>query len=56
MYTLQVTIAVVLGVVIALFVPGLVWATVIAGLYQIAAKRSEGGILARGSEVPGGAE
>jgi hypothetical protein len=42
MYALQVTIAAVLGVVVALFVPVLVWATVIAGLYQTAAKRSGG--------------
>ena len=56
MYAMQVTIAVVLGVGIGLFVPGLVWATVIAGLYQIAAKRSEGGILARGSGALGRTE
>jgi len=31
----QAVIALVLGIAITLFVPALVWATVIAGLYQI---------------------
>jgi hypothetical protein len=31
----QAVVALVLGIVITLFVPALVWATVIAGLYQI---------------------
>lgn len=56
MYTVQVTSAVVLGVVIALFVPGLVWATVIAGLYQTAAKRNAGETLARTSVMRGRTE
>ncbi len=56
MYSVQGTIAVVLGVVISLFVPGLVWATVIAGLYQTATKRSEGEILAPASGALGGTE
>jgi hypothetical protein len=29
------TLALVIGIVVVLFVPALVWATVIAGLYQI---------------------
>jgi hypothetical protein len=32
---LQTGVALVLGLVVALFVPALVWATVIAGLYQM---------------------
>lgn len=31
----QAVVALVIGIVIVLFVPALVWATVIAGLYQI---------------------
>jgi hypothetical protein len=33
---LQAVVALVIGTVIVLFVPALVWCTVIAGLYQIA--------------------
>lgn len=35
MGNVEATVALVIGIAIALFVPALVWATVIAGLYQI---------------------
>jgi len=35
MVDVQVAVATAIAVVVALFVPGLVWATVIAGLYQL---------------------
>lgn len=56
MDVMQVAVMVVLGVVISLFVPGLVWATVLAGLYQAAAKRSADGILARAGGALGRTE
>ena len=43
----QATIALIVGVVITLFVPALVWATVLAGLYQIARERIKKASLAR---------
>lgn len=56
MYAIQVIIASLLGVVINLFVPGLIWATVIAGLYQTAAKRNADETLARASGALGRTE
>lgn len=35
MVDLQAAVAIAIAVLVALFVPGLVWATVIAGLYQL---------------------
>jgi len=35
MKVVEVQVALVVAVVVSLFVPGLVWATVIAGLYQL---------------------
>ena len=35
----QAAVAIAIGVLVALFVPGLVWATVIAGLYQLIRER-----------------
>ncbi len=35
MVDLQAAVAITIGVLVVLFVPGLVWATVIAGLYQL---------------------
>ena len=32
---LQASVAIAIAVLVALFVPGLVWATVMAGLYQL---------------------
>jgi hypothetical protein len=40
MESLQVAVALVLGVVVILFVPALVWATVIAGLVQIVKEKA----------------
>ncbi len=39
MVDLQAAVAIAIGVLVALFVPGLVWATVIAGLYQLLRER-----------------
>jgi len=39
MVDLQAAVAIAIAVLVALFVPGLVWATVIAGLYQLIRER-----------------
>ena len=39
MVDLQASVAIAIAVLVALFVPGLVWATVIAGLYQLIRER-----------------
>ncbi|MGB5931464.1 MAG: hypothetical protein WBH57_00140 [Anaerolineae bacterium] len=39
MVDLQAAVAIAIAVVVVLFVPGLVWATVIAGLYQLIRER-----------------
>ncbi len=39
MVDLQAVVAIAIAVLVALFVPGLVWATVIAGLYQLIRQR-----------------
>ena len=35
----QAVVALVIGIIVVLFVPALVWSTTIAGLYQVARKR-----------------
>jgi len=42
MVDLQAAVAIAIAVVVVLFVPGLVWATVIAGLYQLIRERIRG--------------
>jgi hypothetical protein len=39
MGSIQGTVALVIGIVVVLFVPALVWATVISGLYRIVRER-----------------
>ncbi len=43
MVDVQVVVAIAVAVLVALFVPGLVWATVIAGLYQLIRERQAAG-------------
>ena len=52
----QAVIALVLGIVITLFVPALVWATVIAGLYQTARAKTSKSVKTVPWKMPAGAK
>jgi len=51
MGSIEGTVALVIGIVVALFVPALVWATVIAGLRQIVREKLRD-IRSRGERPP----
>ncbi len=52
----QAVVALVIGVVVVLFVPALVWSTAIAGLYQVVRKKVRAGVRAIARKVPVSAE
>jgi len=48
----QAVVALVIGVVVILFVPALVWSTAIAGLYQVVRKKVRAGVKTIARKAP----
>jgi hypothetical protein len=48
---MQAVVALVVGVVVVLFVPALVWSTVVSGLFQMARDRLRGSVKSTSEQV-----
>jgi hypothetical protein len=52
----QAVVALVIGIVVVLFVPALVWSTAIAGLYQVMRRKIQTGVKAIARKAPASAK
>ena len=48
----QAVVALVIGIIVVLFVPALVWSTTIAGLYQVVRKKIGAGVKTIARKAP----